>query len=72
MNRCELQFLGGVERRLRSSDPKQLRRSAAAIQRQADDYAAIWPALSASFAADVARLLKAAEEKERVAGQNPA
>ena len=71
MNRCELQFLGGVESRLRSSNPKQLRKAAAAMQRQAEGYVTVWPALSASFAADAARLTRAAEERERVAGQNP-
>lgn len=71
MSRGELQLLAGVESRLRSSNAKQLRMSAAALQRQADHYVAIWPALSASFAADAARLTRAAEEKERVAGQSP-
>lgn len=65
MSRNELKLKEGVETRLRRAAPKQLRRSAKTMQHHADEAAAWWPALSASFAADAARLLARAEELER-------
>ena len=65
MSGGDLKFLGGVSRRLKSDKPKQLRRSASNLQFSVDEYLRLWPALSESFARDVARLLERADQLEK-------